>query len=148
MIENTKRSLKLGICVLVTACAACSQKETAAPAAAPTQQAQKSEMNASSTGDILDRQVAGARADLSTRFGIPSGTINVREARVVQWGSGAIGCPKEGMSYTQAIVPGVLVILEADGVSYRYHGRASGELAYCPDDRAREPVFGPGKELK
>ena len=104
-------------------------------------------MNNSSIGGILTQQVSGAVADLSARTGIAADTIVVSEARSVQWGSGAIGCPKEGMNYIQVIVPGVLVILEADGVFYRYHGRSEAELVYCPDERAEEPAYGQGEEF-
>ena len=104
-------------------------------------------MTNSSIGESLTQQVSGAVADLAARTKIAADAIVVSEARVVKWGSGAIGCPKEGMNYTQAIVPGILVILEADGVLYRYHGRSEAELVYCPDERAEEPAYGPGKEF-
>ena len=122
-------------------------RSTSAGSAESPQQVQGSEMNNSSIGESLTQQVTGAVADLSTRTGIAEDVIVVSEARVVQWGSGAVGCPKEGMNYTQAIVPGVLVILQADGVFYRYHGRSDSKLSYCPPDRAQEPAYGPGKEF-
>ena len=34
----------------------------------------------------------------------------------VTWPDGALGCPEPGMSYTQALVPGARLVLEADGV--------------------------------
>ncbi len=104
-------------------------------------------MTTPSIGDNLTKQVSGAVADLSARTGISSSAIKVNEARIVQWGSGAIGCPKKGMNYTQAMVPGVLVILEAGDVSYRYHGRLESALVYCPDEQAQEPAYGPGQEF-
>lgn len=58
-----------------------------------------------------------------------------------------MGCPEKGHEYTQAIVPGILILLEADGEIYRYHGRAGGNVFYCPNDRAKAPGFGPGEEF-
>ena len=135
---------QLSLCALVLTCAACSQQD-AEPPAIP--QMQDKDMGASSIGESLTQQVSGAVADLSARTEIAADAIVVSEARVVQWGSGAVGCPRDGMNYTQAIVPGVLVILQADGVFYRYHGRSDSKLSYCPPDRAQEPAYGPGKEF-
>jgi hypothetical protein len=153
MNKSIKQGIQMGMCALISTCMACSQHDAEAPAdktavsAEPPQQIQESDMNNSSISGILTQQVSGAVADLSARTGIAADAIAVSEARVVQWGSGAIGCPKEGMNYTQAIVPGVLVILEAGGVLYRYHGRSEAELVYCPDERAEEPAYGPGQEF-
>jgi hypothetical protein len=153
MNKSIKQGIQMGVYALISTCMACSQHDSEAPAdktavsAEPPQQIQESDMNNSSISGILTQQVSGAVADLSARTGIAADAIAVSEARVVQWGSGAIGCPKEGMNYTQAIVPGVLVILEAGGVLYRYHGRSEAELVYCPDERAEEPAYGPGQEF-
>ncbi|HEY5775912.1 MAG TPA: hypothetical protein VIS57_07500, partial [Xanthomonadales bacterium] len=99
------------------------------------------------SGVSLEQQVAGALTDLVERTGFAKGSIKVSQARTVTWGSSAVGCPKDGMSYTQAIVPGVLVILDADGTVYRYHGRMNSKLFFCPVDRAQEPAYGPGEEF-
>jgi hypothetical protein len=145
-----KLGTQLGVYALVLTCTACGQQDAKPPAiemagvGEPSPQMQDS---ASSIGESLTQQVSGAVADLAARTGIAADAIVVSEARIVQWGSGAIGCPREGMNYTQAIVPGVLVKLEAGGVSYRYHGRSETELVYCPDDRAEDPAYGPGEEF-
>ena len=49
--------------------------------------------------------------------------------------------------YTMAIVPGVLILLRADGEVYRYHARRNGTPFYCPTDRVEAPVSGQGQEL-
>lgn len=41
-------------------------------------------------------------------------------ATSVTWDSGALGCPQPGMSYTQALVDGMQVIVEADGKTYDF----------------------------
>jgi len=97
--------------------------------------------------EALEGQIATAKAELSGRVGADPDKIGVAEARSVQWSSGALGCPEKGMEYTQAIVPGVLLILKADGKSYRYHGDTGRRLFYCPDSRAQAPAYGPGEAV-
>ena len=103
--------------------------------------------NAMQADISVGEQIEGAKLDLAARLDIDVDAIIIREARSVQWGSGALGCPKPGMSYTQALVPGVLLKLEAGGTLYRYHGRMNGKLFLCPNDRAQEPAYGPGQEI-
>ena len=144
MKNYLRHALQLGIGSFVLASSACSQNiaepvaETASPAI---------ENKSASLGEDLDQKVATAVADLAVRISVADDAITVREARAVNWGSSAVGCPKDGMNYTQAIVPGVLLLLEADGKIYRYHGGNRGQLFYCPDDRAEAPAYGPGQEF-
>ena len=49
-------------------------------------------------------------ADLSDR-GV-TGTPELVSARAVTWNNGALGCPKPGISYTQALVDGMQVIVD------------------------------------
>ena len=139
-----RQALRLGVCSLALAGTACSQDvaepaaETASPAA---------ENQTASFGEDLDQKVATAIADLAAQTGVAEDAITIREARNVNWGSSAVGCPKDGMNYTQQIVPGVLLLLEADGKIYRYHGRAASDPFHCPDERAEAPAYGPGEEF-
>ena len=153
MNKSIQQALQLGACALVLTCSACKQDETITPAngtdglgevAMPMTE---SDNNGAATGESLSQQVADAVADLADRTGIAADAITVTEARAVNWGSGAVGCPKDDMSYTQAIVPGVLLLLEADGKVYRYHGRSKGAPFHCPDDRAEAPAYGQGEEF-
>ena len=150
---NIQHTLQLGACGLILTCGACKQGdaesaaagadglgETAAPVS-------ESDNNAASIGDILSQKVSAAVADVSNRTGISADAITVTKASIVNWGSSAVGCPREGMNYTQAIVPGVLLLLEAGGKIYRYHGGSKSELFHCPDDRAEAPAYGSGEEF-
>jgi len=107
----------------------------------------ESDNNIAFGSDDLDQKVSAAVADLSERTGIAADDITVTKASVVNWGSSAVGCPRVGMNYTQAIVPGVLLLLEAGGKTYRYHGDSKSTLFYCPDDRAEAPAYGSGQEF-
>ena len=56
--------------------------------------------------DLAERGVAGEPVLVS--------------AEAVTWPNGALGCPKPGTSYTQAVVDGMRVVVEVDGMSYDY----------------------------
>jgi len=95
----------------------------------------------------MDEQVAAAKQDLAQQLGTKADEIVVDTVRTVHWRSGAAGCPKPGMSYTMAIVPGVLIMLRADGDVYRYHAGRGRPPFYCPAGRAEAPVYGQGEEV-
>jgi len=75
--------------------------------------------------------VDAAVADLALRMDIPSVNIAVLDARAVTWRDGSVGCPADGLAYTQAEVPGFLVVLEVDDASYRYHAAGSTAPFLC-----------------
>ncbi len=152
MKKSMQQALQLGVLSLALTCTACGQ-DTAGPLGEVTE-ASVSPPTASEASKTLaladaslEQQIQDAAADITERTGVAVDAITVNQARSVNWGSGALGCPKEGMNYTQAIVPGVLLLLEADGKIYRYHGGDKGPLFYCPDDRAEAPAYGPGQEV-
>jgi hypothetical protein len=150
MSRSAKKYGCLGLCALLLTSTACSHN-AAVPANDMAVSNEQPLTIRKSTGDTatdarsLDQQVAGAVADLAVRIGVATDAISVREARTVNWASSALGCPRQDMMYTQAIVPGVLLFLEADGRIYRYHGRRGVPVVFCPDDRAQEPANGPGQ---
>ncbi len=49
----------------------------------------------------------------------------------VTWPDGSLGCPQPGMRYTQALVSGSLIVLEANGLFYEYHSGGGGDPFYC-----------------
>lgn len=57
-------------------------------------------------------------ADLAQRD--VTGVPEVVSAQRVSWQNGALGCPERGMSYTQAIVDGMQVIVSVSGTMYDY----------------------------
>lgn len=73
--------------------------------------------------------VPQAIADLATRLDVDESAITVVEEREVTWSDASLGCPEPGMSYLQQLTDGVLVVLEADGQRYEYHG--GDALTYC-----------------
>jgi hypothetical protein len=78
--------------------------------------------------------VTAAVADLASRLGVADDTVVVVDARAVTWGDSSLGCPQPGMQYLQRTVDGVLVVLEAGGRRYEYHGGAP--LFLCENPKA------------
>ncbi len=68
-------------------------------------------------------------ADLAER-GV-TGTPELVSAQAVTWNNGALGCPKPGMSYTQAMVDGMQVIVSVDDTQYDYRFGTSGTPVLC-----------------
>jgi hypothetical protein len=65
--------------------------------------------------------VQTAIADLAARLEIEENEVEVVGTEEVTWRDGSIGCAEKGMSYTQAIVPGLRITLRVDGVEHEYH---------------------------
>jgi hypothetical protein len=97
-------------------------------------------------GAVPAELLAAARADLDRRLAAEktSGPVRVVLAEAVTWPDGAVGCPRPGMNYTMALVPGYRVVFAvgagANERRYAYHSGRSGPLAYCANPGA--PVSG------
>ena len=92
------------------------------------------------------QQIEFSKRDLATRLGLALEMIKVSGATTVTWRSGAMGCPKPGVSYTDVLVPGVWILLRVDNAIYEYHGLPGGQPFYCPAEWAEGPVVGPGAD--
>lgn len=153
MNPHVKRWTQLSLCTFFLACTACEQNASLQAAGEvggadnKTPAINTSEINTIPDDKTMDMQIADAVTDLAARISVATDAIAVKEARSVQWGSGAMGCPKPGMNYTQAIVPGVLLLLDVNETIYHYHGREGRSLFYCPAARVRAPAYGRGLEV-
>ena len=90
----------------------------------------------------LAPQVEVARADLAKRLSLAPDQIHVVAAQAVTWPDGSLGCPKPGMMYTQSLVDGLLIRMEAGGKVYEYHGGGRGVPFFC--DKPSKPTGGSG----
>ena len=79
----------------------------------------------------LSQQLTEAIQDLAGRLDVQSDDIKVIVEKNVTWRDGSLGCPKEGMMYTQALVPGMLIVLRVDGSEYEYHSGGGRAPFYC-----------------
>lgn len=142
--RTIKQSVQLAIFALGFTLVACNQENVAKVTAEEPPRVTKTKSNANVN---MDQLVASAVAELAEHTGIAVNAITVTEARTVHWSSSAVGCPADDMNYTQVIIPGILLLLEADGKIYRYHGRNSGSPFHCPNEQAEAPVYGAGEEF-
>ena len=81
-----------------------------------------------------------ALADAARAAGVARGGLRVLSAEPVTWGDGSLGCPEEGMLYSQALVPGYRIRIDAKGRVLDYHASRDGRLLVCPEWRAVPPV--------
>lgn len=81
--------------------------------------------------DDLTVEVESAIADAAERFDVDPMVVAVAGALRVTWSNGAIGCPEDGMMYTEALVDGYLLTLEVDGQRVAYHGAAGQPPFLC-----------------
>lgn len=88
----------------------------------------------------LSEQIAFAVRDLAQRLGVQEDSIGTAAVRQVSWRSGALGCPSPGKSYTQALVPGLLILLQVGEEAYGYHAAEGGQPFYCPRERVEVPA--------
>lgn len=63
-----------------------------------------------------------ALLDLSRKYNLGIGFIEIVEVTAKNWPNTSLNCPEEGKVYAQMIVPGYLIILKASGRTYYYHG--------------------------
>jgi hypothetical protein len=82
-----------------------------------------------------DEALRRAVADAATRAGVPAAQVRTVQAADRDWPDGAMGCPEPGRFYTQAIVPGYLIELEAGGRRLTYHTDRQGTIVLCSGGR-------------
>jgi hypothetical protein len=92
------------------------------------------------TGEVPQQILALFRDDLARRALVKPETITVVGAAELQWPDGSLGCPKPGEMYTQMIVPGYRVVLQANGERYAYHSDQRGKFVVCANGLALPPA--------
>ena len=68
----------------------------------------------------------------------PEQLVIVR-AETAVWNDGSLGCPETGMQYTQALVNGYWVVIEADGKKYDFRVGRGGSFRLCPPGQGQPP---------
>jgi len=77
--------------------------------------------------ELLDK----IRAEVAAEQGLTAADVKVISSQAVNWPNGALGCPKPGLMYTQAIVPGYRIELEAGGKRFTYNASTRGGYKRC-----------------
>ena len=63
----------------------------------------------------------------------------VVRAESVVWNDGSLGCPEPGMMYTQALVNGYWILIEAAGRTYDFRVGSGGSFRLCPVGQGHPP---------
>ena len=140
LVMTTTSTLKspmlamLAVTTSVTLLAGCARVPGATQAAsAPLQEGPTTSMGAINEvpGDMIDEIVA----DAAERAGVASEAVQILTAESVTWSDGSLGCPEPGMMYTQALVPGYRVVVEAGGDEMSFHASDRGEFRLCANPK-------------
>ncbi len=84
------------------------------------------------------REVTLAIADAAERTGLAEDGIELEDLSMVTWSDGALGCPEPDVMYTQALVEGYRIVLDAGGQQLVYHGALGEDPFFCADPQ--EPI--------
>lgn len=82
-------------------------------------------------GEMQQQMIDAVVEQAADDTGVREDAIGVITAEAVMWSDGSIGCPREGMVYTQALVPGYRVILDVAGEEIHYHAGSDGQFFPC-----------------
>lgn len=74
-------------------------------------------------------QLKAISVDLAGR-GV-TGELSVVKSVAITWSDGSLGCPEPGKFYTQALVPGMQVVVRVAGLQYDYHFGAGATPKLC-----------------
>ena len=88
---------------------------------------------------VMQPMIEHIRADAAQRAGVALDDVKVLTVESVTWPDGSLGCPEPGMMYTQALVQGYRIRVDAAGTPMSYHTGATSTFVFCPPERAQEP---------
>jgi hypothetical protein len=119
--------------ILLAACSAAGSPSASSDRPSPSSQQVPivSPSTGNQGGSVPDEILQAAIADAAQETGADPSTITVVSAEATTWNNGALGCPKPGEMYTQALVPGYRIVLEAGGRELDYHASESGTVKLC-----------------
>ena len=86
--------------------------------------------------------IEAALDDAAHRSTTARADIKVISEEAVTWPDGSLGCPQPGMMYTQALVAGYRIVLQAGEQTLNYHAMSRGSPLFCPASRVVPPVQG------
>lgn len=124
------------LALLLAACATGAPSETQRSTASPTPSPMDSPAESpdgGNMGDVDQQRIDDVIEQAADDTGVGADEITVVTAEAVTWSDGSIGCPEEGMGYTQALVPGFRIVLDVAGEEIHYHAGSDGEFFPCDD---------------
>ena len=82
-------------------------------------------------GEVPGGLLESIVADAAERAGVGPTDVSIIAAESVTWSDGSLGCPQPGMMYTQALVPGYRVVVDAGGEQMSFHASDRGNFRFC-----------------
>ena len=92
-------------------------------------------------GDLSHRILDPFLKEAATLAKVAREKLVILRAQPVVWNDGSLGCPEPGMMYTQALVNGYWVVIEADGQTYDFRVGRDGSFRLCPAGRGQPPLL-------
>ncbi|HEX2370352.1 MAG TPA: hypothetical protein VHM94_14085 [Acidimicrobiia bacterium] len=89
------------------------------------------------TGEVPEGFVDKVVTDAASRAGVDESSVVVLTAAAMQWPDGSLGCPEPGVMYTQAIVDGSQIVVQAGGETYDYRLDGRGHFKLCESPTAK-----------
>ena len=127
------------VCLLGLSCSSgCAPGAGAQVATVPADDSTSDDRSAA-VSNVPAVMLEAALDDAASRLSVDRTAIEVVSAAAVTWSDGSAGCPEPGMLYTQALVPGYRIVLQAGAQVLNYHAGRSGTPRVCPADRVMPP---------
>ena len=82
-------------------------------------------------GTLADTTKAMIVADAAAVAGVDPDSVTLVSVKPMTWTDGSLGCPKPGVMYTQAVVPGFRVIVRAGDRKLDYRVGRSDTAKRC-----------------
>ena len=89
--------------------------------------------------DVLQRILDPILKEAAAEAKVTRDELVIVRAEPVVWNDGSLGCPEPGMMYTQALVNGYWVVIDAAGQKYDFRVGSGGSFRLCPPGQGHPP---------
>jgi hypothetical protein len=90
-------------------------------------------------GEVPQAILEGILKEVAALERVGPDQVAIERAESVIWNDGSLGCPEPGMMYTQALVNGYWVVIDAAGQKYDFRVGSGGSFRLCPPGQGRPP---------
>ncbi|MCP5095268.1 MAG: hypothetical protein GY943_06935 [Chloroflexi bacterium] len=80
---------------------------------------------------IPDNLLALVTGEMQANAGLSPENYEIIRAEATTWNDGSLGCPQPGMMYTQALVDGYWIVVQAGEETFDYRVAATGFIVRC-----------------
>ena len=115
------------------------REQTSTPLASPSAIAAPTEEAPPVKGQVPQRILDPILKEAATLAKVAREKLVIVRAESVVWNDGSLGCPEPGMAYTQVLVNGYWVVIDAAGQTYDFRVSRDGSFRLCPPGRGHPP---------